>query len=504
MRTPLEQRILHSIRESRMIPAGARVGIAVSGGADSVALLRLLENLRRVLGITLVVVHFDHSLRGADSTADAEFVAGLARASGLEFIHAQEDVAAEAERNGWNLEDAARRMRYAFFERVVDEGRATQIAVAHTADDQAETVLAHLIRGTGPAGLAGIYPAIGSVVRPLLGVRRHELREYLQERGQEWREDSSNEDIKRLRARIRRQLLPILDRDYSPAIVTHLSELARLAREQETFWTALVEDRFRRHARAAKGEVRIDIAHLLSPLEGILLASSPSNLNSTAPGRAITERLVRRLYSQARGDRRELGARHVEQVMRLASASSSGRRVTLPGGITVDRNFDELVFRAPSRSIKSGANRKAAHTSGAFHYVVRLPELGEASVSVTELGTRFDLKVIDWSFAERDTKREAQALDAGLLRWPLILRSWRPGDAYRPRGRRQPRKLKEMLLAGRIPSGARAAWPVLESAGQVIWARGLPLAEDYCAREGTRTGLVIEEHRLRGDDEGCL
>lgn len=504
MLTPLEQRVLRAIRDSGMLPAGSRVGVAVSGGADSVALLRLLENLKTDLGITLAVVHFDHSLRGAESTSDAEFVAELARASDLAYFHAREDVAAEAERNRWNLEDAARRMRYTFFERQVIAGRATQIAVAHTADDQAETVLAHLIRGTGPAGLAGIYPAIGSVVRPLLGVRRHELREYLRERGQKWREDSSNEDTKRLRARIRSQLLPILDRDYSPAIVTHLTELARLAREQEMFWTALIENCFLRHARAARGEVGIDISHFLSPLEEIFPAPSSATVTNAAPGRALTERLVRRLYRQVRGDCRELGSCHVEQVIHLAVASSSGRRAILPGGITVERNFNELVFHRSAQPTNSESNSKAAQASAGFHYVVCLPPLGETSVSVTELGTRFDLKVIDWSFAARDTKREAQALDAGLLRAPLVLRSWQAGDAYRPRGHRQPRKLKQMLLAGRIPSGARAAWPVLESAGQVIWARGLPLAEDYCAREGTRTGLVIEEHRLRGDDEGCL
>ncbi|MGH9708911.1 MAG: tRNA lysidine(34) synthetase TilS [Candidatus Acidiferrales bacterium] len=504
MLTPLEQRVCNGIRDLQMLPAGARVGVAVSGGADSVALLRLLENLKADLGITLAVVHFDHSLRGAESTADAEFVAELARASSLECVPGREDVAAAAARNRWNLEDAARRMRYAFFERVVAEGRATHIAVAHTSDDQAETVLSHLIRGTGPAGLAGIFPAIGSVVRPLLGVRRQELREYLRERGQAWREDSSNADTRRLRARIRSQLLPILDQEYSPAIVTHLSELARMAREQEVFWTALVEDRFRCHARAASGEVGIDISRLLSPLEGILAAPSGASLPGAWPDRAITERLVRRLYRQVRGDCRELGSRHVEQVIHLAAASSSGRRLTLPGGITIERNFNELVFRAPERLIKSGTNSQASHARAGFHYVVCLPPLGETSVSVTELGTRFDLKLIDWSLKARDTEREAQALDAGLLRAPLVLRSWRAGDAYRPRGHRQPRKLKQMLLTGRIPSGARAAWPVLESAGQVIWARGLPLAEDYCAREGTRTGLLIEEHRLRGDDEGCL
>src|SRR5277367_6042452 len=156
MRTPLEQSVLANIRTSRMLIAGNRVGVAVSGGADSVALLRLLDRLRDELGITLAVVHFNHALRGAESDADASFVELEARNRGLEFLIAREDVLAAAAREGWNLEDAARRLRYAFFERVIDQNQLTHIAVAHTVDDQAETVLAHLLRGTGPTGLAGI------------------------------------------------------------------------------------------------------------------------------------------------------------------------------------------------------------------------------------------------------------------------------------------------------------------------------------------------------------
>src|SRR5271157_3226057 len=166
MRRSLENAVLATIRQSRMLAAGDRVGVAVSGGADSVALLRVLKNLRTDLGITLLVVHFNHCLRGNESAADASFVSDLARSSGLEFIVDREDVASVARQHEWNLEEAGRRLRYAFFERVVSEGRATRIAVAHTADDQAETVLAHMIRGTGPAGLAAIYPVAGPVIRP--------------------------------------------------------------------------------------------------------------------------------------------------------------------------------------------------------------------------------------------------------------------------------------------------------------------------------------------------
>src|ERR1700690_1450015 len=183
----LEQQGFKTIRQSGMAVPGDRIAVAVSGGADSVALLRLLDGLRDALGITLLVAHFNHALRGADSEADAQFVADLARELRLECICERENVTAEAERQHLNLEDAARRLRYAFFNRIVEKALATRVGVAHTAGDQAETVLARLFRATGPAGLAGIHPVLGAIIRPLLAVRREELREYLRRRSQPWR-----------------------------------------------------------------------------------------------------------------------------------------------------------------------------------------------------------------------------------------------------------------------------------------------------------------------------
>jgi tRNA(Ile)-lysidine synthase len=497
MRNSLEQRVLEHVRESGMVEPGWRVGVAVSGGADSVALLRLLERLRGDLGIALIVVHFDHALRGAESQEDARFVGGLARAGGHEFVFAREDVAAEAARHDWNLEDAARRLRYAFFARVVREGRATRIAVAHTAEDQAETVLAHLIRGTGLTGLAAIYPVAGPVVRPLLATHRLELREYLRGNGQTWREDATNRDLRRLRARIREQLLPQLEHDFSPAIVDRLGELARLAREQEVFWDALVEDRVRRCACENGETLTIGIHDLLFPM-GLTDCSQDDAQRSeiSSSCRALTERVVRRLYEKVRGDRRELNARHVEQVIHLAGKSISGRHVRLPGAILVERDFDRLVFsRASSEALAALRRRKTEGQENSYQYAVDLPGRGEATVSVPELGRRYRLKVIDWPFKASETKRDA-ALDADLLRAPLILRNWRPGDAYRPLGRRDVRKLNRMFIAGRVPNRERASWPVLESEGRVIWVRGMPPAHEFCAGEGTRNGLLIEEDRL--------
>jgi tRNA(Ile)-lysidine synthase len=511
MRTALEQRVLDFIRQSRMASAGDRVGVAVSGGADSVALLRLLESLRHELRVTLLVIHFDHMLRGAESDHDASFVEELARARGLEFVSTREDVRAAATLNTSNIEETARHLRYGFFERILASQKATCIAVAHTADDQAETVLGHIIRGTGLTGLASIYPIVdspsgGTIVRPLLQIRRQELREYLHLRAQEWREDASNADQTRLRARIRAQLLPILERDFSPAVVQHLGDLARFAREEESFWLTLVEDRLAKYARINSNShshktLSIGARDLLSPL-ALVDNGEQAALQST---RALTERLIRRLYEKMRGDRRELSARHVEQVIRLAAQSTSGKRLRLPGRIAVERVFDDITFsRISQESVKQEYDRQhrasfAQETKTelpSYQYVVDLPDRGATTVAVPELATCFRLKIVDWPLLESDTKTDSGAFDAGRLRSPLLLRSWRPGDSYRPRGHRQSQKLKQMFQAERVPRQQRVHWPVLESAGQVIWARGMAPAEEFCVRENTRVGLLIEEESL--------
>jgi tRNA(Ile)-lysidine synthase len=498
MRTPIEQRVLESIRQDRTILPGSRVGVAVSGGADSVALLRILDSLRDELGITLMVAHLNHSLRGSESEADAAFVENLARAGGLRFEQRVEDVNAVAEREGWNLEDAGRRLRRRFFEDLVEEGSADRIAVAHTADDQAETLLAHLMRGTGTTGLGGIYPVAGPVVRPLLAMRRQDLRDYLRSLGQEWREDSTNSDTRRLRARIRKELLPLIEQDFSPTIVGHLNELARFAREEERFWNAFVEELFLKLARLTDDGVRIKTVDLLGPLKMPTQESSASDATADKAGastRAVTERLIRRLYEAVRGDRRELGAIHVEKIIALASSLENGCKVELPRGIAVEREFGELVFaRQATRSERKDADETTGREN-TYQYVMDLPLRETTTVTVAKLGKRLSLNLIDWPSAQRDTIRDIQALDADLLRSPLILRNWRPGDSYRPCGRREERKLKRMLLEQRVPASQRAGWPVLESAGQVVWALGMAPAHECSARADTRQGLLIVEEK---------
>jgi tRNA(Ile)-lysidine synthase len=489
-RNHLQQRVFGTVQRHHMLRPGDVAGIAVSGGADSFALLRTMKDLRARLGVRLIVVHFNHQLRGAESDADEKFVADLARKNELEFIAGTKDVVAWARSHACNLEDAARKCRYSFFSELVRDGRITRMCVGHTADDQAETVLAKMIRGTGPAGLAGIYPVAEFVTRPLIDIRRAELREFLMSEGQNWREDSSNLDESRLRARIRARLLPALEQDFQPVIVSHLNTLSALARDDEAFWNALVEERFTALVSKQKGTFRIAIGDLLKPLD---LHGSRQGYHS--PMTALTTRLVRRILQELKGERAGFTSRHVDDVLHLATASTSGHQIQLPAEISVARSFDELLFKRTSLS----EGQITPELDGAtieFHYALSLESQGEQHVDLPEIGTRLRLKVIDWPATPRDTTIDLFVADWNRLRTPAVVRNWHPGDAFRPQGRLRNRKLKHLLREKRITPRDRRGWPVLTSAGEIVWARGFPVAQEFVAEKDTRKVLAISEEPL--------
>jgi tRNA(Ile)-lysidine synthase len=488
-KTSIHLKVLASVGEHGMVRAGDRLGLAVSGGADSVALLRLMEDLRAQLGISLAVLHFNHELRGAESDADEEFVKSLALEHEFEYFASRANVAEVARQRRWNLEDAARRLRYEFFSEIVGQGKATRIATAHTADDQAETVLARMIRGTGLAGLGAIHPVREHVIRPLFHVRREALRDFLRARGQAWREDATNADTRRLRARLRHALLPLLQKDFSPAIVDRLCSLADLARDDENLWSALVEERIERAISRHAAGFGIRIQDLLCPFSDL---SRGSRLGNEAFA-ALTQRMIRRLHAELAAGEAPLSRQHVEQVISLGTKLPSGRRVALPGGIEVRRAFDRLEFRIRDVPASSSGRSRALPARESYQYEVTLPSSGSATVTVAELGRSFRLKLIDWPMTERDTSLKAHVLDAERLAAPLLLRNWRPGDAYRPLGRRQRRKLKQMFVAGRIDVTERASWPVLVSGGKVAWAHRMPAAAEFSASASTRVALSISE-----------
>jgi tRNA(Ile)-lysidine synthase len=484
----LHSQVEATIRRHGLFAPGDRVGVAVSGGADSVALLRLLEDLRGGLGITLSILHFNHQLRGSQSDADEKFVQSLAQSCGLECLVERGDVSGAAKTNRWNLEDAGRRMRYEFFSRAVRDGRVSKIATAHTADDQAETVLARIIRGTGLTGLASIYPRFEHLARPLLEVRRESLRRFLTARKQEWREDESNQDQRRLRARLRHRLLPALEKEFSSSIVEKLCDVGGSARDDEALWLALVEDCSEKFVRETRAGLSIDAEDLLRPIavSRLSVAGSPN------PLLGLTQRLIRRLYAETAPADGQISRRHVDQVIEFAAGGQSGQSLDLPGGVRVEREFGRMIFRANETARRPKLPGRTSTAGSSYEYEVSLPrDAAGTCITIPELRRSFHLKLIDWPKRERDTNWETGALDAERLRNPLRLRNWRPGDAYRPSGRREPRKLKRMFADRHVAVTERALWPVLTCGRKVAWAEKMPPAAEFSADESTKTALWI-------------
>jgi len=315
---------------------GLRIGVGVSGGADSVALLTLLHELRAELGVVVSAVHFNHQLRGKVSDGDEKFVASLAEKFALTLHVGRGDVAGTARREKTNLEDAARRSRYKFFGRLAEQGAVDVIVTAHTMDDQAETVLAHIFRGTGIAGLAGIHPVSGCVLRPLLTFRRAALRKYLRAKKQKWREDASNRDATKSRARMRKKLLPLLEKQFNPAAIQHLAALAERAQEQSKLIDVLADQLFEKHVTFSGQTAQIPIVDFLHPC----------SIQSDDAAAVLQAKLVLKITDRTRQRAGQISAGHIEAIVRLAKSGESGKRLQIPGGIDVLRQREILVFQS--------------------------------------------------------------------------------------------------------------------------------------------------------------
>ncbi len=470
--------------------AGDCVGVAVSGGADSVALLRLLLELQSKLGIVLCVIHLNHQLRGPAADADERFVAKLAVRYGLEFFVQRANVAARAKRERLNVEDAARRARHEFFTSLAQQGKVHCVATAHTADDQAETVLAHMLRGAGLAGISGIHPASGVVVRPLLGIRRAALRAYLKESKQTWREDATNRDTTKLRARIRKKLIPLLTKQFQPATVEHLAALADFAREDNECLDFTAASRVKAFAKSSGKEIRVEASAMIERAP----ATGGKNAGET-PALPVTRRMVRCIVKELKPRAGELGSERVEAVLALAAAGENGKALQLPGGVTVRREHDELVFCAAGTApAKTGSRSKPATDSQSreFEHTINFAK-EKTVVSVPCLARAFRFTKIDWPEKSEETSTNGSVLNHDALRKPLVLRNWRSGDTFQPLGHRKPHKLKRLFNEKRISRWERDGWPVLTSAGVIAWARGFPVGAAFAATAETRFGVRIEE-----------
>jgi tRNA(Ile)-lysidine synthase len=428
--------------DTTLLKPGLRLAVGLSGGADSVALLRALAERSSSLGLVLHAAHLHHGLRGAEADGDLEFARSLAAELGLPFHEHRVETAAEAQKNGETIEEAARRLRYGWFRQLMASGAVEAVATAHTRDDQAETVLAKFLRGAWTEGLSGIHPIIvfpeGRILRPLLGTTRVEVEAYLRGLGQAWREDSSNRHLTFTRNRIRHELLPLLD-GWNPRLREHMAQMAALARDEEAWWQAemarlgpqiLMTGRpVRGGGRAAGDGLSLDVKRIAE----------------LAP--AVQRRLLRYAAEQ-------LGAAidfpSTEALRTLALSGRAGQRLELAQGLGAERSPRELRLAMGPAAARSNAAEVIPEYSTPIPGEIRAPAFG----------LRLRVAVSGAAAASGSTAR---------------LRNWKPGDRVTLRYSSGPRKVKDVLERLRVSGSSRTVWPVLEVGGRIVWMKGVEL-----------------------------
>jgi len=435
----LRPRLARTVREERLFEPGDTLIVALSGGADSTALLDLLNGLPG-FPLRLVAAHLNHCLRGRESDADEEFCRCLALRYAIPFESRRVDIKAFAAQQGLNLEDAGRRARITYFDELRQKWRATAVALAHHADDQAETVLMRLLRGAGPSGLAGMpYLNWRGFIRPLLDVTRPEIEAYLAEQGLTFRQDASNLDTTFLRNRIRHELLPLLEQ-YNPAIRECLATTARLL---------LDEDRL-------LGQLAGDVTARACSMEGNTIVCDIALLTGQLP--AMRRRVLRQAVEQLTGSLDHFSSRHITALEQLMDSARPNAALNLPQGVTAVREYGSLLMRRTTAKEVAGLNELIIREPGRYP----LPDGGFITVNQ-------ETSLPDFSSISPDTA----CFDLEKSPFPWLVRTFRNGDRITPLGMRGSKKVKEIFIEARIPLDRRRRTPLIFSGDTLIWVCGL-------------------------------
>jgi tRNA(Ile)-lysidine synthase len=450
-------RVEATIREHELLARQDRVVVAVSGGPDSVALIHILNELRRGWGWDLAMAHLHHGLRGAEADEDLAFVEDMARNLGLPFLSRRLPAGSLRGTRG-SLQENARRARYRFLEEVRAQWNGNRIALGHHGDDQAETVLAALIRGAGPHGLRGMPYRRGSLVRPLLDVKRAEILQYLDAQSLLFRRDPSNEDTAFLRPRVRTVLLPLLRDRFNPGVADLLRQTARICASEDGLVEALLGNVWARVARIREGEVEIPRGLFLEQPE------------------ALRWRLLMRAYRSVRGDARRLAFAHVAAMDRATRAPGGEHWLDLPRGVQFCVGGGTVLMR--------GA---AAAPPRPFRHTVMIP--GEIHVREAAMRIRWEIEMGQPSLVHSRAVPWV-LMDPDAFSGEIVLRSPLPGDRLRPLGLGGTKKVHDVLVDAKVPRRDRWRVPVLADDRGVAWVVGHRMDERL--RVGPETPRVLK------------
>ena len=452
-----------------MISGIERVLIALSGGPDSVCLLNVLNNLKEELRLNLHVLYVDHGLRPEETPGEIEFSKVLCGKLNLPFITKSINVQSYAQEKGMNRQEAARELRYRAFEEAAIEINANKIAVGHTADDQAETILMRLLRGTGPTGLSGIPQVRGKIIRPLIEIQRKEIEQYLEEKKIDYIVDSSNLKKDYVRNKIRLSLMPLI-KEINPNIIDTLSRTAAIFREEERYFEVLVE-KTSMNLISRKTDSRIEL--FLTPL--------------AAMEKIILRRILRRAIDETTGIR-GINFVHIEDIVDLIKRGKAGDRLYLPQGIRAIMGYSTLILTSESPSKLNECTLKVPGE-------MVLKESGILiCATIEEYQEPEDRDLISTLESRLST---FTVFDADRLIFPLTVRPRRKGDFFYPLGFGRKKKLQDFFVNEKVPRDERDAIPLIMSGDDIVWVVGYRADERFKVTNVTKRVLNIEVKKLK-------
>ncbi|MDI6689509.1 MAG: tRNA lysidine(34) synthetase TilS [Actinomycetota bacterium] len=461
-RHPLERKVLATIEKYDMLKSGDRVLVAVSGGPDSVALLYILTALCGELGLKLHVFHLNHMMR-KESEEDALFVQKLAERLECPSTILSFDVPAYMRKERLSPEEAAREVRYRSLEKVGREIKANRIALGHHADDQVETFLMRLLRGSGQEGLRGMLPVRGEYIRPLIESTRDEIQEYCGEKGIEFRLDLSNLDTSYLRNKVRHQLIPALER-YNPNFKGVILKTMEILSEEQDLLDEIAEEKFNEVAVIEKDLVKLSCKRIQKlPL-------------------AIQRRVLRRGIQLVKGNLRGIEFKHLEGILGYVSGKLPHLQMDLPGRLVALSECDALIITFKEKLKVPKVPRVLLNIPG----VIDIPSLG--------IRIRAEFKDAKGEIILKEDKKAY--LDADKLKPPLILRTRIPGDSFRPLGMEGEKKLQDFFVDEKVPRRLRDRIPILQGKDHILWVIGYRIDDRAKVNRGTKTILKLEVEDL--------
>lgn len=474
--TGLIKAVKATIIKHSMLEPGDSVLAGVSGGADSIALVYILLKLSPELGLRLGIAHFDHGLRTGESDRDAEFVASVAKNLNLPCYSKKANVKKFSIHHKLSIEEAGRILRHKFLSETARKNGFDKIALGHQKDDMAETVLINILRGSGPRGISGIPPKRDMVIRPLTDISRSDIEYFLQSENIAHITDSSNMDTRFLRNRIRHCLIPLLASEYNSEIVENLNRTAEIIRDEQTWLDSMTDPLFK------KIQLPGDLLHIrlsIPELKKMPLAAA--------------RRIIRKAVFEIKGNLHGVGFKHMDAVLELIISENKNFQIDFPGPVRIRRENTTLeIVRRNNQGRGKTVTRQNGIQEPLFEYVITNPQTvfvreTDQLIQLTELSSH-EVSWLKKSNSYAADPKEAY-MDMVSLCYPLLVRSFRPGDRFRPLGLSGFQKLKKFFIDRKVPFSQRKNIPILECSGKIIWVAGYRIDDAVKIKSSTQKVL---------------